>query len=112
MSFMLVFLNVCTLFSLVANRAARDTQSEPETETKTVNPFATIDKQDPANAHQCRPRFSPKVRFEPSKEQPAPAISMQYMLKPWTEPPKKPADIKTEISKDNRFGRKEMMDAL
>ncbi|KAF9536433.1 hypothetical protein EC957_010988, partial [Mortierella hygrophila] len=95
----------------------------PEAETKTVNPFATIDKQHPANAHQYRPRFSPKVRFEPSKEQPAPAISMQYILKPWKEPPEKPslpepsekrpvAAIKPEISEDKRFGRKEMMYAL
>ncbi|KAK5814307.1 hypothetical protein F5H01DRAFT_22909 [Linnemannia elongata] len=107
----------------VAKRVASDAQSEPEAETKIMNPFATIDKQNPANAHQYRPRFSPKVRFEPSKEQSAPPISMQYILKPWKEPPEKPslpepskkkpaAAIKNEISEDNRFGRKEMMNAL
>ncbi|OAQ22075.1 hypothetical protein K457DRAFT_453980 [Linnemannia elongata AG-77] len=69
----------------VAKRVASDAQSEPEAETKIMNPFATIDKQNPANAHQYRPRFSPKVRFEPSKEQSAPPISMQYILKPWKE---------------------------
>ncbi|KAG0273526.1 hypothetical protein BGZ95_010671 [Linnemannia exigua] len=104
-----------------------DSHAEP----KPVNPFDTLDKPDPSRSHQYRPRYSPKVRFEPSKEQPAPAISAQYKLKPWKEPPEKPnlpepekpnlpepekktptATIKAEINDDNRFGRKEMMDAL
>ncbi|KAF8941743.1 hypothetical protein BGZ47_007243 [Haplosporangium gracile] len=47
---------------------------------------------------------------------------MQYTLKPWNEPPENPslpetikksaAAIKTEISEDNRFGRKEMMNTF
>ncbi|KAG0271726.1 hypothetical protein BGZ95_000418 [Linnemannia exigua] len=59
----------------------------------------------------------------PSKEHPAPAISIQYVLKPWKEPPealslpeptKKQsiAAIKSEIGKDKHFGPKEIMDAL
>ena len=122
-STMLILLNVCSLFSRAANRAARDVHSEPEARTKMVNPFATIDKQNPANARQHRPRFSPKVRFEPSKEQPAPAVSMQYVLKPWKTPPEEPslpeptkkkpvAAIKTKIGEDHRFGRNEMMNSL
>ncbi|KAF9982686.1 hypothetical protein BGZ79_005905, partial [Entomortierella chlamydospora] len=63
-----------------AKRAARDAQSKSEEETMVVNPFATIDKPDAAINHQYRPRFSPKVRFEPSEEQPAPNILMQYEL--------------------------------
>ncbi|KAF9383425.1 hypothetical protein CPC16_008919 [Podila verticillata] len=95
-----------------------DTNAEP----KSTNPFDTLDKPDPDRSHQYRPRYSPKVRYEPSEEQPPPAISTQYLLKPWKELPKKPslpkptkkkpAAIKTEIGEDNRFGRKEMMDAL
>ncbi|KAG0350948.1 hypothetical protein BGZ54_003506, partial [Gamsiella multidivaricata] len=102
-----------------ATSAGLDSNAEP----KPVNPFDTLDKPDPDRSHQYRPRYSPEVRFEPSKEQPAPAISTQYKLKPWKEPPEKPslpeptkkkptAAIKTEINDDNRFGRKEMMDAL
>jgi len=57
------FLNNPVLFSFDANRAALDAQSKPEEETMVVNLFATIDKADVALQH--RPRFSPRVRFEP-----------------------------------------------
>lgn len=64
------------------------------------------------------------MRFEPSKEQPAPAISKQYAVKPWKVPPekpkepvlatrpKKPAPIKPQIGEDDPFERKQIMDAL
>ncbi|KAF9947469.1 hypothetical protein BGZ72_010527, partial [Mortierella alpina] len=101
----------------------RNAPVESDAETRPTNPFATVDKQNPAKTHQYRPRYSPKVRFEPSKEQPAPPVSLQYVLKPWKEPPQKPSlpqpakkkpptPIKPEISEDNRFGRKEMRNAL
>ncbi|KAF9340628.1 hypothetical protein BGX26_008929, partial [Mortierella sp. AD094] len=120
---MLTLPNSHTPFLLVADRAAAagaglDTNAEP----KPINPFDTLDKPDPDRSQQYRPRYSPKIRYEPSEEQPPPAVSMQYMLKPWKVPPEKPslpeptkkptAAIKTEINDDNRFGRKEMMDAL
>ncbi|KAF9992184.1 hypothetical protein BGZ80_008665, partial [Entomortierella chlamydospora] len=102
--------------------AARDAQSKPEEETMVMNPFATIDKPDAALNHQYRPRFSPKVRFEPPEEQPAPNILMQYELKSWKEPPekptlptpakKKPTPIKAEIGDDSRFEHKQILDAL
>ncbi|KAF9920247.1 hypothetical protein BGZ67_001391, partial [Mortierella alpina] len=99
-------------------------ESKSGVETRPPNPFTTIDKQNPAKAHQYRPCYSPEVRFEPSKEQPAPPISMQYVLKPWKEPPqqpslfstpkkkKTPTPIKPEISEDDRFGLKEMRNVL
>ncbi|KAI1288675.1 hypothetical protein EDD11_009736, partial [Mortierella claussenii] len=92
-------------------------------EAKPVNSFATIDKQDPANVHQYRPRFNPKIRFEPSKEQSAPATLMQYTLKPGKEPPEKsdlPAQakrkatvpVKPETGGDDRFECRHMLSAL
>ncbi|KAF8946022.1 hypothetical protein BGZ47_001516, partial [Haplosporangium gracile] len=106
------YLSVCTLF---LNKAVRDTQSEPEAETKTVNTFATIDKQHPANTHQYRHRFSPKVRFE---LQPASAILMH--LEGATGEAKTARTFKEEAccghqvrdQRGSRFGRKEMLDAL
>ncbi|KAI1290717.1 hypothetical protein EDD11_009077 [Mortierella claussenii] len=107
--------------------SARDTPlsytSLREPRNKMVSPFATVDKQNAANARQHRPRFSPKVRFEPSKEQPASAASMQYVLKPWKKPLEEPslpeptkkkpvAAIKINIGEDHRFGCKEMMNSL
>jgi hypothetical protein len=119
---MLTFSNVNTPYSPVANRGARNAESNPYVEVKSMNPFATIDKPDPAISHQYRPRYSPKIRYEPHTEQPAPAVMMQYTLKPWKEPPekpslpvptkKKPAAIKSEIHEADRFERKQMMDAL
>ncbi|KAF9083002.1 hypothetical protein BGX27_004292, partial [Mortierella sp. AM989] len=101
---------------------ARDAELGPCAETKPMNPFATIDKPDPAMNHRHRPRYSPKIRYEPRIEQPAPAVMMQYTLKPWEKPPEKPiapepkktkpAAIKPEITEVNDFGRKEMMNAL
>ncbi|KAG9319438.1 hypothetical protein KVV02_000474, partial [Mortierella alpina] len=38
-------------------------ESKSGVETKPPNAFTTIDKQNPAKAHQYRPRYSPKVRF-------------------------------------------------
>ena len=115
-STMLTFPNVYILFSFVANRSARDAQSKREEEKIVVNPFATIDKPDAAHSHQYRPRFSPKVRFEPSEEQPTPDIWKEYQLKPWKEPPEKPTlptpakknptPIKAEIGENSRFERK------
>ncbi|KAI8345226.1 hypothetical protein B0O80DRAFT_474871 [Mortierella sp. GBAus27b] len=90
--------------------------------SRSINPFDTVDKQNPANAHSYRPRYSYKVRYEPSSEQPEPAVSLQYTMKPWKNPPEKPASsttpkhpvaaIKAQISGEDRFERKEMMDAL
>ncbi|KAI8345425.1 hypothetical protein B0O80DRAFT_473459 [Mortierella sp. GBAus27b] len=90
--------------------------------SRSINPFDTVDKQNPANAHSYRPRYSYKVRYEPSREQPEPAVSLQYTMKPWKDPPEKPASsttpkrpvaaIKAQISGEDRFERKEMMDAL
>lgn len=87
-----------------------------------MNPFATIDKPDPAASHIYRPRYGPKIRYEPHAEQPAPAIMMQYTLKPWKEPPEKPslpeptkktpAAIKPVVREADRFERKQMMGAL
>ncbi|KAI8358797.1 hypothetical protein B0O80DRAFT_441461 [Mortierella sp. GBAus27b] len=90
--------------------------------SRSINPFDTVDKQNPANAHSYRPRYSYKVRYEPSSEQPEPAVSLQYTMKPWKDPPEKPASsttpkrpvaaIKAQISGEDRFERKEMLDAL
>ncbi|KAF9925285.1 hypothetical protein BGZ67_008786, partial [Mortierella alpina] len=100
----------------------RQWKSEPDAETRPMNPFATVDQQNPAIVHQHRPKFSPKVRFEPSKEQPAPATSLQHKLKPWTDPPEKPnvrkptkkppAAYKTDISEIDRFQCRRMRNAL
>ncbi|KAG0199717.1 hypothetical protein BGX31_004230, partial [Mortierella sp. GBA43] len=93
-----------------------------ESSSRSINPFDTVDKQNPANAHSYRPRYSYKVRYEPSREQPEPAVSLQYTMKPWKDPPEKPASsttpkrpvaaIKAQISGEDRFERKEMLDAL
>ncbi|KAG0202599.1 hypothetical protein BGX31_003558, partial [Mortierella sp. GBA43] len=90
--------------------------------SRSNNPFDTVDKQHPANAHSCRPRYSHKVRYEPSNEHPEPAVSLQYTLKPWKDPLEKPASsttpkrpvapIKGQIDSEDRFERKEMLDAL
>lgn len=120
---MLTLPNSHTPFLLVADRAVAagaglDTNAEP----KSTNPFDMLDKLDPDRSHQYCPCYSPKVRYEPSEEQPPPAIWTQYLLKPWKEllkkpslpkpTKKKPVAIKTKIGKDNCFGCKEMMDAL
>ncbi|KAG0041871.1 hypothetical protein BGZ83_001203 [Gryganskiella cystojenkinii] len=108
----------------VAKRDARNAGPDPNTEVKPMNPFATIDKPAPSISHQYRPRYSPKIRYEPHTEQPAPAIMMQYTLKPWKEPElpekpslpepaaKKPTPIKPEIRRSERFERKQILDAL
>ncbi|KAI7830340.1 hypothetical protein BC939DRAFT_305927 [Gamsiella multidivaricata] len=106
----------------VAKRAAHDAESDPCAKAKPMNPFATIDKPDPTISHQYRPRYTPKIRYEPRTEQPAPSVMMQYTLKPWKEPPekpslpvpikKKPVAIKSEVREADRFERKQMMDAL
>ncbi|KAG0014751.1 hypothetical protein BGZ80_010249, partial [Entomortierella chlamydospora] len=109
---------VAKRFEVAAVNAGLDANILP----KSINPFIPVDKPNPDNNHQYRPRYSPKVRYEPSKTQPPPAVSMQYELKPWKQPPekpdlpeptkKKPPAIKAEIGNDQRFGRKEILDAL
>ncbi|KAG0011727.1 hypothetical protein BGZ80_000457 [Entomortierella chlamydospora] len=103
-------------------RNAHDAEFSQCAEAKPMNPFATIDKPDPAMKHRHRLRYSPKIRYEPRIKQPALVVMMQYSLKPWKKPPEKPiapqptkakpAAIKPEISEVNGFGRKEMMNAL
>ncbi|KAG0285753.1 hypothetical protein BGZ98_005340, partial [Dissophora globulifera] len=82
----------------VAKRAARSSQSKPQGKTKAVNPYATIDKPGPDLSHKYRPRFSPKLRFEP------PTLL--------TPAKKKPSPLKAEIGEDSRFERKQILDAL
>ncbi|KAI8346471.1 hypothetical protein B0O80DRAFT_469158 [Mortierella sp. GBAus27b] len=63
-----------------------------------------------------------RKRTVDEREQPEPAVSLQYTMKPWKDPPEKPASsttpkrpvaaIKAQISGEDRFERKEMLDAL
>ncbi|KAF8945468.1 hypothetical protein BGZ47_002576 [Haplosporangium gracile] len=91
-----------------ATRTACDAQPEPRTAPKLANPFATIGRPDPAHNLQYRPRFSPRIRYEPAVERPGPTISKKYKLKSW----KKPLLDVDQLSKNVRTVVKNELDRL
>ncbi|KAG0098493.1 hypothetical protein BGZ93_011315 [Podila epicladia] len=62
----------------VAKRAQNAAQSLPPAEKKPRNIFATIDKPGPVRPDKYHPRYTPKVRYDPIKEQAPPLISYQH----------------------------------
>ncbi|KAF8920932.1 hypothetical protein BGZ58_004217, partial [Dissophora ornata] len=72
-------------------KAQNVAQSLPPAEKKPCNIFATIDKPDTVRPDKYHPRYTPKVRYEPTKEQAPPPISHQHVLKPWKQLPEKPS---------------------
>ena len=107
-------------FIVHSDRAA---QSPEVSQSKPINPFLTIDKPNSIQSHTHRPRYTPKVRHEPTQKQAPPQISLQYTLKAWKQPPeqatledltpkKPPAPIQPKLEEAILPGRKDIMKAL
>ena len=93
------------------------------TKNNATNPFLTIDKPNPNQRHKYQPRYTPKVRYEPTTKQAPPPKLLQFTLKPWKTPPvqpapinppskKPPAPIKPKLDEITLPGRKDILDAL
>lgn len=114
-------LPILFISALVTNRALQGAQASSAAVSKPLNMFATVDKPSSANASTYRPRYSAKVRYEPTLKHEPPPVLLQYGPKPWNSPsnkpdapapqPKKPpAPIKPQIH--GRFERKQMLDEM
>ncbi|KAF9140598.1 hypothetical protein BGX20_007484, partial [Mortierella sp. AD010] len=74
----------------VAKRALLGAQASSTVASRPPNMFATVDKPSSVNASTYRPRYSAKVRYEPTQKYEPPPVMQQYELKPWNAPPDKP----------------------
>lgn len=120
-------LPILFISALVTNRALQGAQASSTTQassaavSKPSNMFATVDKPSSANASMYRPRYSAKVRYEPTLKHEPPLVLLQYGPKPWNplsnkpdtpapQPKKPPAPIKPQIH--GCFERKQMLDEM
>ncbi|KAF9915037.1 hypothetical protein FBU30_002207, partial [Linnemannia zychae] len=68
-------------------KARRAAQSLNVPQPKPTNPFLAINKPNPNQPHIHRPRYTPKVRYEPTNKQEPPPVYVQHSWKPWKQRP-------------------------
>ncbi|KAF9928552.1 hypothetical protein FBU30_002290 [Linnemannia zychae] len=104
-------------------KARRAAQSVSDIQSKPINPFLAINKPNPNQPHIHRPRYTPKVRYEPINKQEPPPVYVQHSWKPWKQRPsleevkgssskKPPAPIRPMLEEDVIPGRKDIKAAL
>ncbi|KAF9993440.1 hypothetical protein BGZ80_008150, partial [Entomortierella chlamydospora] len=104
-----------------ARKARRAAQSSDVSQSKPTNPFLAIDKPNSTQLQTHRPRYTPKVRYEPIEKQAPPQIYLQHSLKAWKQPPereettlkdpapkKPPAPIRPKLEEGVLPGRKDI----
>ncbi|KAF9149738.1 hypothetical protein DFQ26_001845, partial [Actinomortierella ambigua] len=74
--------------------------------------FATVDRPSSANASAYRPRYSAKVRYEPTQRREPPPVMLQHKLKPWKPPPVTSNDAEPKSKKPPAPIRPQIHDCL